>query len=110
MASDADEGQRARATARSSAWRKLRWLRRSVVAAMLVGPFAGAGIVVWLASMDVPDASRYGLVVVVPIVVSIMFLLSFECPGCGRSFSKSDGRGVQLTNKRCMGCGLGVGE
>lgn len=110
MASAADEEQRARAMARSGAWRKLRWLRRSVIAGLLVGPFAGAGLIVWLASMDVPDAPRYGMVVVVFIVVPVILLLAFECPGCGRSFSKSDGRGIQLTNKRCMGCGLGVGE
>ena len=40
------------------------------------------------------------------MVFVVVRLMSFECPDCGQSFSRHETRGMHLTNKRCVHCGL----
>ena len=49
-------------------------------------------------------------IAVVPVVALVHLVTTFKCPACRKPFSTGAGSGIQLTNKRCVHCGLMLGE
>lgn len=93
------------------AWKKLRRLRLAGLAALLVGLPCAVAVGIFAEPLLGDASPRVSVfIAVLPVVFLVRLITSFECPACRKPFSTGGGTGVHLTNKRCVSCGLTLGE
>ena len=96
------------------AWKKLRRLRLAALAALaalLVGLPCAVAVGIFAEPLLGDASGRVSVfIAVLPVVFLVRLITSFERPDCRKPFSTGGGTGVHLTNKRCVSCGLKLGE
>jgi len=74
---------------------------------LLLFPCVVIGAVILVQLHDANASTSVSMSVpIFAMVLVVARLTSFECPDCGKAFSRHETRGMHLTNKRCVHCGL----